>query len=71
MLIRFIYYFDKNIKNFFAFLSFKGLTNAYLVKTSLTHNKHLTSLFFEENDHISAKSAAQILHLNLAYTSLL
>ena len=34
----------------------------------MTHNKYLTLLFFEENDSISAKSAAQILPLNLAYT---
>ena len=34
----------------------------------MTHNKYLTFLFFEENDSISAKSAAKILSLNLAYT---
>ena len=37
----------------------------------MTHNKYLTFLFFEDNDPISAKSAAQILSLNLAYTFLL
>ena len=32
----------------------------------MTHNKYLTFLFFEGNDPILAKSAAQILSLNLA-----
>ena len=36
----------------------------------MSHNKYLTFLFFEDNDHISAKSAAQILSLNLAKTFL-
>ena len=52
------------------FLSFKGLTQAYLVKTSITHVKYLTTRFLEDNDTISAKSIAQILSLNLAYTFL-
>ena len=55
----------------FYLLTFKGLSHAYLVKTSITHSKYLTFLFFEDNDSISAKSAAQILPLNLAYTFLL
>ena len=37
----------------------------------MTHNKYLAFLFFEENDSISAKYAAQILSLNLTYTFLL
>ena len=37
----------------------------------MTHNEYLTFLFLEDNDSISAKSAAQILSLNLAYTILL
>ena len=37
----------------------------------MTHNKYLTFSFFEDNDSISAKSAPQILYLNLAYTFLL
>ena len=37
----------------------------------MTHNEYLTFLFLEDNDSISAKSAAQILSLNLAYTFLL
>ena len=37
----------------------------------MTHNKYLTFLFLEHNDPISAKSAAQILSLNLASTFLL
>ena len=35
------------------------------------HDRYLTFLFFEGNDSISAKSAAQILFLNLAYTFIL
>ena len=37
----------------------------------MTHNKHLIFLFLEGNNTISAKSAAQILPLNLALTFLL
>ena len=37
----------------------------------MTHNKYLIFLFFEDNGSISVKSAAQILSLKLAYTSLL
>ena len=37
----------------------------------MTHNEYLTFLFLEDNDSISAKSAAQILSSNLAYTFLL
>ena len=68
-MVRFIYYFDKTIKDTISitplrtvlpFLSFKGLTQTYLVKTSMTHNKYLTPQFLEVNDPISAKSAAQI-----------
>ena len=46
-------------------LSFKSLSHAYLKKTSMTYNKYLTLLFSEENDSISAKSAVQILSLNI------
>ena len=49
-----------------AFLSFKGLTQAYLVKTSITHNKYLTPRFLEDKDPLSAQSAVQILSLNPA-----
>ena len=42
------------------------LTHAYLVKTSIIHNKHLAVCILEDSDHISAKSAGQILSLNLA-----
>ena len=59
------------MKNCFAFLCFKDLTHAYLVKTSITHNKYLQAQLKEDNDPISAKSAAQILPLNLALTFLL
>ena len=36
----------------------------------MAHNIYLTFLFIKGNDSISAKSAAQILSLNLAYTFL-
>ena len=45
------------------FLSFKGMTHAYLKKISITRNKiyfPLTSLF---SNYISARSAAQILSI--------
>ena len=61
--------FTTSIKAFgtvLPFLSFKDLTHAYLVKTSMTNNKYLTFLFFEDNDPISTTSVAQILSLNLA-----
>ena len=37
----------------------------------MTHNKYLTFLFLEDNDPISAKSAAQIFSFNLAKTFLI
>ena len=55
----------KAFKILLPFLPFKGLTYAYIVKISMGHNEYLTFLFFEDNDPISAKSAAQILSLNL------
>ena len=53
------------MKNCFSF-SILGLTHAYLAKTSLTHNKYLTLWFLEDNGPILAKTAAQVLSLNLA-----
>ena len=53
---------------FLYFLSFKELTQAYLVKTSTSHDKYLKPRFLEDNDTISVKSAAQILSLNLIYS---
>ena len=38
---------------------------AYLVKKIIIHNKYFMFLFFEDNDSISANSAAQILYLIL------
>ena len=35
------------------------------MKTFITQTKHFKFLFFEDNDPISAKYAAQILSLNL------
>ena len=48
----------KALRTVFPFLCFKSLTHAYLVKTSIAYNKYLTFLFFENNDLISAKTAA-------------
>ena len=56
----------KALRIVLPFLSFKGLTRACSVKTTMTHNKYLTFLFFEDYHSISAKHAAQILTLNLA-----
>ena len=47
-------------------ITFLLLSEAYVVKTSITHNKYLTPQFLEDNDPFSTKSAAnfyiQILH---------
>ena len=51
----------KALRTALTYLFFKGLTHAYLVKTSMPHNKYLALLFFVDNDSISAKSVAQIL----------
>ena len=58
----------KAVKTVLPFLSFEVLIHSYLVKTSMTHNKYLRFLILEDNDPSSAKSAAQILSLNLAKT---
>ena len=52
------------------FLSFKGITQAYLLKISITHHKDLNPLLNLLNNCISAKSAPQILSLNEEYTFL-
>ena len=56
----------KALKTVLPYLFFKGLTHAYLVKRSMTHNKYLKFLFFGDSDPIPAKSAAQIFSINLA-----
>ena len=61
----------KAFMTIFLLLSFKGLTQAYLVKTYITHHKYMTFLFLENSDPISAKAATQILSLNLTKTLLL
>ena len=53
------------------FLSFKGITQAYLLKTSITHNKNLNPLLNLLYNCISAKTMPQILSLNEEYTFLL
>ena len=50
------------------FLSFKGTTQAYLLKISITHNKNVNPLLNLLINCISAKSAPQILSLNVEYT---
>ena len=47
----------KAFRTVLTFLSFKGLTHAYLVKTSITHIKHLV---FINNGFNSSKSASRI-----------
>ena len=46
------------------FLSFKGITHAYLLNKSIAHDKYLTPLLYLLNDCTSAKSTPQILPLN-------
>ena len=53
------------------FLSFKGITQAYLLKISITYNKNLNPLLNLFNSCISVKSTPQILSLNEEYTFLL
>ena len=53
------------------FLSFNGITNAYLLNKSIAHKIYLISLFFLLNDCMSAKSIPHILSLNCEYTFLL
>ena len=57
----------KALRTVLPFLSFKGLTHAYLVKTSMAHNKYLTFFFLEDNDSDSVKYAAQMFSLNLGH----
>ena len=63
-----LYLFNTSIKPqrtvLFGFF-FNCLTQVYLVKTTVSHNKYLTLQFLEDDDHISGKSTAQILSLNL------
>ena len=51
------------------FLSFKGITQAYLLKISITHNKNQNPLLNLLNNCKSAKSVPQILSLNEEYNS--
>ena len=46
-----------------SFLSFKGITHAYLLKMSITHNKKTIPLLNLLINYISARSALQILFL--------
>ena len=55
----------KAVKTVSPFSYLKALTHVYLTKTFMAHNKYLIFLIFEDNDSISAKSAAEILSLNL------
>ena len=52
------------------FLSFKGITQAYLPKISITHDKNLIPLLNLLINCMSAKSGPQILALNDEYTFL-
>ena len=46
------------------FLSFKGITHAYLLKISITHNKKRIPLLNLLINSISERSVAQILSIN-------
>ena len=46
------------------FLSFIGITQAYLLNKSIAHNKYLILLLYLLSDCISAQSTPQILSLN-------
>ena len=52
------------------FLSFKGTTQAYLRKISITHNKNLNPLLNLLINCILAKTELQVLSLNLEKTVL-
>ena len=52
------------------FLYFKGTTQAYLLKISITHNKNLIPLLYLLKNYISAKSELQVLSLNATCTFL-
>ena len=51
--------------NVLGILSVKGLTQLYLLKTSMTYNKYLTTWFLEDYDPMS-NSGAYILPFNVA-----
>ena len=54
------------------FLSFNGITNAYLLYKSIAHKRYLIPLFFLLNDCMSAKSTPHILsYLFPIYLSIL
>ena len=52
------------------FLSFKGITHAYLLKISITHNKKQITLLNLLVKYISAKSTPQMLSIKGKYTFL-
>ena len=52
------------------FLSFKRITQAYLLKISIAHNKNQNPLLNLLKNCISAKSTPQILSLSEEYTFL-
>ena len=52
------------------FLSYKGTTQAYVLKISIAHNKNLIPLLYLLINCISAKPTPQILSLNAEYTFL-
>ena len=49
-MFRSTYYSKKPLKIVLVLLSLKGLTQAYLMKASMAHNKYLASQFLEDND---------------------
>ena len=69
--MRLFYYFIKCISILVPFLSFNGITKAYLLNKSIAHKRYLIPLFFLLNDCMSAKSTPKILSLNCKCTFLL
>ena len=50
------------------FSSFKGATHAYLIKTSMAHNKNQNPLLYLLINYIYARQAPKILSLKDEYT---
>ena len=50
------------MRTLLPFLYFKGLTQAYFVKTSIPHNKYFMPRLKEDKNSISVKFVDQIKH---------
>ena len=63
----FFHNFSKCSSNRNIFLSFKAITHAYLLKTSMMHNKKMNSFVFLIINYTSAKWATHISFINNWY----